>query len=311
LLRVRFYQVALVVISLVAVLSNAACVPIRLAVHKESMGSSFSILVTNLNVANLLMGVYCGIIAGADAVFRGSFVHKEQAWTDSVLCRGAGFVYLLSVEVSAFTVVLVTWDRVSHLLCTLQAPSCPLGLGTRSSALACVVTWVVGLTWSTMFLFPSVSQWAAYRRSGVCLPLPVTADGRQGSYSVVTHAGVRPVLLLLAASGQARVYRRVRKSKSCLTTAERKALCLARQFMQVAVTDCVCWVVVSCATLWSLLSRVPVGEETAHALAIFLQPMNAALNPCLYLMSRALEDRRVQRQARLTQLIKNRLVCQK
>jgi hypothetical protein len=81
--------------------------------------------------------------------------------------------------------------------------------------------------------------------------------------------------------------------------------------MQVAVTDCVCWAVVSCAALWSVLSRVPVGEETAHALAIFLQPVNVALNPCLYLLGRALENMRVQRQARLMQLIKNRLVCQK
>jgi hypothetical protein len=149
LLRVKFYQVALVVISLVAMLGNAACVPIRLAVHKESKDSSFSILVTSLNAANLLMGVYCGIIAGADEVLRGSFVHEERAWTDSVMCRVAGFLYLLSTEVSAFTITLITWDRVSLTLFSLRGYR--IGFGTRSSLTACVLVWLVGASLSLSY----------------------------------------------------------------------------------------------------------------------------------------------------------------
>jgi hypothetical protein len=116
LLRVKLYQVALIVISLVAVLGNAACVPIRLAVHKESMDSSFSVLFTSLNAANLLMGVYCGIIAGADQMFRGNFLNNEMAWTNSVACHLAGVLYLLSSDVSAFTIAVITWGQVTQIL---------------------------------------------------------------------------------------------------------------------------------------------------------------------------------------------------
>jgi hypothetical protein len=76
--------------------------------------------------------------------------------------------------------------------------------------------------------------------------------------------------------------------------------------MQVAVTDCVCWAVVSSVTVWSLVSGVGVSEDVNVALAILLQPINAALNPCLYLTSKVMEDRRLHREARLVQMLKNR-----
>jgi hypothetical protein len=310
LLRVKFYQVTLIVISLVAVLGNAACVPIRLAVHKESMHNSFSILVTSLNVANLLMGVYCGIIAGADEVLRGRFVHNEKAWTDSSLCRGAGFLYLLSTEVSTLTITIVTLERSSYL-CSLQGPGFHVQLGTRSSMSVSVAIWIVGATVSVVFLCPSVSPWAMYRCTAICVPLPTAADGRQGMYSTVMHAGLRPLLLLLVSAGQTWLYRRAHSDKSRLTTAHCEALRFARQFRQVAVTNSVCWAVVGCVTLWSLVSKEAVNEEVAAAMAIFLHPVNAALNPCLYVMSKVLEDRRLQRDARLMQLLKSRLMCGK
>jgi hypothetical protein len=76
--------------------------------------------------------------------------------------------------------------------------------------------------------------------------------------------------------------------------------------MQVAVTDCICWAVVSSVTVWSLVSGVGVSENVNVALAILLQPINAALNPCLYLTRKVMENRRLQREARLVQLLKKR-----
>jgi hypothetical protein len=268
------------------------------------MDSSFSILVTNLNAANLLMSVYCGIIAGADEVLRGSFVHNERAWTGSVICQVAGALYLLSAEVSVLTITLITCDRV---LCSLRGTGFHLQLGRRSSLSACVLVWIVGATISAVFVFPSVSQMAMPRRSSICVPLPVGGDRRQASYPVVIDAGLRPLLLLLVSGGQAWLYRWVHNHK---TPSDPESLRPARQFLQVAVTNIVCWAVVSCVTLWSLVSRKVVNEEVTAALAILVHPVCAALNPGLYLVSRGLEDRRVRQEARLMQLLKSRL-CRK
>jgi hypothetical protein len=308
LLRVKFYQVLLFCFSLVAVLGNAACVPIRLAVHKESMDSSFSVLVTNLNVANLLMGVYCGILATADHVMRGDYVQSERAWTSSVLCRVAGCLCLLSSHVSAFTIALVTWDRVLDLGVFARSPRGHWRLGKWSARAACVVTWGVGAMLTWLFLWPPGSGWEAHRYTGVCVPLPAVVAG-PSRYSVVTHAGLRPVLLLLVAAGQAWLYRAAHHAqhKAGVLVFKGDPHRQARQFMQVAVTDCACWAVVSSVTLWSVLGGGVVGQDVNAALAILLQPVNAALNPCLYMASRLMEDRTLQQQDRLLHVLKRRL----
>jgi hypothetical protein len=305
LLRVRFYSVALICFTLVSVLGNVACVVVRFLKHKESMDSSFSVLVTNLNVANLLMGVYCGILATADHVMRGDYVQSERAWTSSVLCRVAGCLCLLSSHVSAFTIALVTWDRVLDLGVFARSPRGHWRLGKWSARAACVVTWGVGAMLTWLFLWPPGSGWEALSYTGVCVPLPAAVAG-PSRYSVVTHAGLRPVLLLLVATGQAWLYRAAHHTqhKAGMLLSKGDPHRLARQFVQVAVTDCACWAVVSCATLWSALGGGVVGQDVNAALAILLQPINAALNPCLYVVSRIMDDRRLVREERLLQHLK-------
>jgi hypothetical protein len=56
---------------------------------------------------------------------------------------------------------------------------------------------------------------------------------------------------------------------------------------------------------------VAVGEEVTAVLVLVIQPINAALNPCLYLLGKVLEDRRQQQEARLRQLLKSRFMCRK
>jgi hypothetical protein len=280
-LKVKFYQVVLIVINLVAVLGNAACVPIRLAVHKESMDSSFSILVTNLNAANLLMGVYCGIIAGVDQVFRGNFLNNEKAWTNSLACQLAGVLYLLPSDVSAFTIAVITWGQVTQILSASRDLRYCQQLGNRFTIIACLLVWVLSFTLTATFLFQTGSQWAAHRRSVLCVLTPAASNREHGVYSVVTHAVIRPVTLLLVSVGQAWLYRRVHTHTSTLTTGDSDAHRLARQFTLVAVTDCICWAVVSCISLWSLRHGVAVGEELTAVLVLVIQPVNAAINPCL------------------------------
>jgi hypothetical protein len=126
---------------------------------------------------------------------------------------------------------------------------------------------------------------------------------------VVTHAGLRPVLLLLVAAGQAWLYRAAHHAqhKAGVLVSKGDLHRLARQFIQVAVTDCVCWAVVSCATLWSALGRGVVDQDVNAALAILLQPVNAALNPCLYMASRLMDGRTLQQQDRLLNVLKRRM----
>jgi hypothetical protein len=85
---------------------------------------------------------------------------------------------------------------------------------------------------------------------------------------------------------------------------------LARQFRQVAVTDCVCWVAVSVAAVWSVVAGQDLSVEVNAVLALLLQPVNAALNPCLWLVGRSMEDHRLLQEMKLLQVLQQRLMRQ-
>jgi hypothetical protein len=319
-LLVSFYQAALICLSLVAVLANAASLPVRLVLHKESLHNPFSLLVTNLNAANLLTGVYCGVIAGVDQLFRGRYVHSETAWRHRSSCSAAGFLYVLSTEVSALTIALITWDRVSDLCFPAHGPHSGWRLSNKSALAACVLTWAAGLLVSTLALF-SPSSGAPHSGSGLCVPMPASVLADQGGslYSIVIHASLRPVTCCLVVAGQYWLYWAARggretgllketpqgrgPSHSAHTDPSR----FTRQFTSVALTDAACWAVVSGVSLWSLVTRVAVGDDVNAFLAVCLQTVNAALNPCLYMANKALEDRRVERHATLLRRLRLRL----
>jgi hypothetical protein len=54
-----------------AVLGNIGSLIARVTLHTENVHTSFHVLVTNLGIADFLMGVYLTIIGAADQYYRG------------------------------------------------------------------------------------------------------------------------------------------------------------------------------------------------------------------------------------------------
>jgi hypothetical protein len=48
----------------------------------------------------------------ADVVYKGSYAWNESRWREGVVCTNAGFISLVSCEVSAIIIVLITLDRL-------------------------------------------------------------------------------------------------------------------------------------------------------------------------------------------------------
>ena len=67
--------------------------------------------VSNLCLADFLMGIYLTIIGTADSLYTGQYVLEDEAWRSSVVCKAAGFLSLLSSEVGAFIICVITLDR--------------------------------------------------------------------------------------------------------------------------------------------------------------------------------------------------------
>ena len=79
---------------------NVGVLVYRLFVERGKALQGYRVLVMNLCVSDCLMGVYLAVIGAADAQYRGHYVTQDSQWRHSVSCQAAGFLVLLSSEVT-------------------------------------------------------------------------------------------------------------------------------------------------------------------------------------------------------------------
>ena len=298
LLQSRTNRVFLWFIGVLSLLGNVFCLVVRVCLKSSTSISSFFVLVTNLSVADLLLGVYLGMIGVADSLFRGKYLFYDAQWKHSVACKVAGFLSLLSCEVSALTILLITLDR----FIVLHFPFSRVRLQSISAAVTCLITWLVGVLLALVPLLPVTSHWEFYSQTGICIPLPVTRKDFEGkTFSIGIFLVFNFVLFVLIASGQAFIYRSVQRNS--LTTNSVKVsrdLTIARRLLPVAVTDFLCWFPIGLCELLAL-ADIPIPGQVNVALAIFVLPLNSALNPFMYTFNMLIEKRRKSREAMLLQ----------
>jgi hypothetical protein len=234
------------------------------------------------------MGVYIAIIAAADAVYRGQYLIFERAWVTSTACKAAGFLSLLSCEVSALTILLITLDR----FIVLRIPFSTMRFNKTSAAVTSVAIWVIGLTLAAVPLLPMTSHWEFYSQSGICIPLPVTRRRFEGqAYSTAIVILLNLILFILIAGGQAFIYWFVQRN-ALVTESNRKShdLTVARRLITVAVTDFLCWFPIGLCVILAW-NGVAIPSELSVVLAMLVLPINAALNPFLYTFNIIVEKR--------------------
>jgi hypothetical protein len=299
LLRLQTHQVTLLALSLIAVIGNILCVIVRHFRYKEySVNSTFSFLVNNLNVANLMGGLYASIIAFTDQNLRSQFIWHEGAWRRSAVCKLAGFLSVLSHSVSALTMLLITLER----LVDLRAGTTSLKFGRKVMISLSLSAWSLGLALAVLPLIPSLTHWEYYEQSVMCVPLPCSFSNRSGGYHLFLNAGFYTVLVTLVTIGLIQIHVSLPHTSVLETLNTNDEL--TRVFLKIAVTDCVRLGMLSFASLLSYLGLVTVDEHVAASLAIFVLQLNSVLNPCLYLLIHLRADQKRANQSKLLKLLK-------
>ncbi|XP_025113529.1 G-protein coupled receptor GRL101-like [Pomacea canaliculata] len=240
LLRSNVYRVALATFASLSLLGNVGTLLYRLIFHKTTGNVGYDVFVSNLCVADFLMGVYLLIIGIADHRYRGAYVWEDVSWRNSHLCKVTGFVCLLSMEVSVLMIFLITVDR----FLVLHFPFSSFHFRRRSAQLTCGVVSM------------SVSN---------------------------TSKAVNDITI-------------------------------ARRLVTVVMSDFLCWFPVGLTGILASYD-VAVAGEVNVAMAIFILPVNSALNPFLYTLNIYLERRRrareEERQKRIISEIKVSKIVQK
>nr|KAG5692018.1 hypothetical protein BaRGS_027663 [Batillaria attramentaria] len=305
LLRSDFFRAVLWVLSFLSLFGNMGVFVFRVWCETQGTSPAFRVLVANLCVSDFLMGVYLMMIGSADALYRGDYLWQSREWIHSTACRAAGFLALLSSEVSAFIICLITVDRLMVLRAPLNRDR---HFTARSAMMACGAAWLVGVVLASVPLLANDGEWEFYSQNGICLPLPITRHHFPGQhYAFGVFIVLNFLLFLFIGAGQLLIYQTIRSTPMAGGSQRRQQdMAIARRLFLIVFTDFCCWFPIGLMGL--LASRgTPIPGVVNVWSAIVVMPLNSAINPFLYTINMLLERRRKLREQQRTQTILDRL----
>ncbi|KAL8560513.1 hypothetical protein ACOMHN_023786 [Nucella lapillus] len=297
LLRSNMYRVVLGVFNSLALIGNGVSFIFRLSSLRSSGSPGFSVFVLHLCLSDFLMGVYLAVIGLADRLYKNVYVWQDTSWRHSVTCKLAGFLSLMSCEVSAFIICLITLDR----FLVVRFPLSFLHFRGWNAQLASCLSWMVGFILSVIPFIPAAAHWQFYSQTGICIPLPVTRKQFAGqTYSFGIMIVLNFVLFIVIAVGQGAIYWSIRSNtmQGGQSTQRSQDTSIARRLFTVAMSDFFCWFPIGLLGLLASLG-VPVSGELNVVMAIIVMPLNSALNPFLYTLNLILQKREKKKEEQL------------
>ncbi|XP_060589660.1 G-protein coupled receptor GRL101-like, partial [Ruditapes philippinarum] len=282
LMRNSVLQAVLWIVGFASLFGNLSSIIYRLVYDRKRLKIGYGIFVTNLAVADFLMGVYLIMIAVADSLYRNRYIFVDDQWRNSNWCITAGVLSTISSEASVLFLCLITLDR----LLVIKFPFGTVRFGPMKAYVSCALCWFISIILSVIpILYTSHFQNKFYSRTGVCIALPLTRDKPPGwIYSVSIFVGLNFCTFILVAVGQISIFTELRRSTSAMKKTEisrRRDLKVARNLILVATTDFLCWFPIGVMGILALNGFAIPSDVYAWS-AVFILPINSALNPFLY-----------------------------
>ncbi|CAH1968677.1 unnamed protein product [Acanthoscelides obtectus] len=245
-----------------------------------------SLYLRNLAFSDLLMGVYLFIIAAEDLNYRGVYLRYQWAWRHSFVCKFCGFLSTLSCESSVLILSLVTWDR----FVSVTQPLARKQPSPKAAAATLLLLWCLATLVAFAPITPLGSDYFGdefYGNNGVCLSLHIHDPYARGwQYSAVMFILINTLALIFICYAYLRMINEIRASGvACRSTRQSQDRDkVAQRFGIIVLTDCLCWVPVITVKLIAL-AGTPIHQNLYAWLAIFVLPINSALNPVLYTLT--------------------------
>ncbi|XP_076450179.1 uncharacterized protein LOC143286487 [Babylonia areolata] len=252
---------------LLALLGNA--VVLFVSVSSRSKMDVPRFLICNLACADFFMGVYLGILAMVDASTLGEFRKYAIQWQISGGCLVAGFLGVLSSELSVFTLTVITLERFYVITHAMQLNK---RLSLRQAGYIMLGGWLWTIALASLPLF-GISD---YRKFAICLPFEVE-DLISKSYVcfILIFNGVCFCIILTC---YLCMYLSIRHSQAWNSNDTR----VAKRMALLVFTDFLCWAPIAFFSLGASFGKNLIDLSGAKVLTIFVLPLNSCTNPFLY-----------------------------
>lgn len=189
-------------------------------------------------------------------------------WQTSAGCQVAGFLGVLSCELSVYTLTVITMERnyaITHAMHLNKR------LSLRHAAYIMVLGWLFA---STLALLPLIGV-SDYRKFAVCLPIETKGAGL--GY-VVFLMFINGVAFLILMGCYLKIYCAIRGSQAWNSNDSR----IAKRMALLVFTDFICWAPIAFFSLTAAFGLQLISLKEAKVFTVFILPFNSCCNPFLY-----------------------------
>lgn len=286
-------QILIWVVGIASLVGNTFVIIWRL---RGNLSRVTDLLILHLSLSDILMGVYLCIIASFDTYYRGNYYQHAGDWVNGFVCKLAGVLNLLSSEVSVFLLLIISIDRFLVIVFTFKSINFDFNQAKRIT----IVGWLSILSLCLIPLLYETYFPRFYTSSGVCMAFSIGymhgVSGITQETLTIGYYFIDAILifnfvafitiLILYCS----VYYKVRSvSQETLkirtTKKTNTEITIARKLVFILVTDFLCWIPIIMIKFISRISGITMPADVSAWLAIFVLPLNSALNPFLFTLS--------------------------
>ncbi|XP_055888129.1 G-protein coupled receptor GRL101-like [Biomphalaria glabrata] len=249
-------------VGLITLVGNGTVLVYRIGWNREIFKKAYGLFVSGLAVSDFIMGIYLLLIAAVDIHYEDIYVLEDVKWRHSVLCQFAGFLSTISSETSTFFICLITIDRFLKI----TFPFGQYRFTKTGKIFSFTLVWFFGFL---LALIPITStEWNIYSSNGLCLALPLGSSKHDAFGQIVIFVNI---VLLRKSTANLRI--NIKRKQDDLNIAKKLAF--------VALTDFMCWFPVGILGFLSLNGHI-FDREVYAWIAVFVMPVNSALNPIIY-----------------------------
>ncbi|EDV20292.1 uncharacterized protein TRIADDRAFT_32302, partial [Trichoplax adhaerens] len=265
-------------IGTIAIIGNIVSIIWHLKIRKQDM-LIVKTLITNLSIADLLMGFYLILIASANLFYSQRYSEYLEVWLRSALCLIASFLVSLSSLMSTFVLLLITIDRYLYF----TYPFFDYRLSYKANAITLLALWSISIIFTGIPILYSINQPAANRLYGttsVCLPsnirnqyLLIWLLSFCGT-TFVTWVAITIMYVVI-------VIEIIRSRKLTQSKISLEDNIIIFKMISIVATDLICWM-----PLYIVIIRVFFGQgfdmDSLSFIATMSLPLNSCINPILY-----------------------------
>ncbi|XP_072035536.1 uncharacterized protein [Amphiura filiformis] len=277
------------IVAVLAFIGNLCVLLARCFLREDNRIHSF--FITNLAVADLLMGLYLIIIGSYDMIFRGDYILHDITWRNSPMCKICGFLSFLSSEMSVMTLSVITLDRFICIVHPFKFKNRFLG----QAAILMVCLWILWITLGALpVLHTAYFGNYFYGANGVCLPLQINYPYAQGwEFSLIIFVIFNLMAFIFIVYAYLKMFLTIRWSSLAMrSTKKNQEWPLVKRFGLIVFTDFLCWMPIIIMKFVAF-GGVQVSNGAYAWFAIFVLPVNSALNPILYTMTTKLFKQKI------------------